>query len=81
MEKNHSADWVRSEVTQLINGTQPASWWTPRPAMADTAPEDWTNASWAEGIDPAVQKYHNWPAGYWVKVRNFISRQMKGGAQ
>jgi hypothetical protein len=81
MEKNHPAEWVRSQVTGQINGTQSASWWTPRPPMADTAPEEWTNASWAEGIDPAVQKYQNWPPGYWVGVRNFIFQQMKGDAR
>jgi hypothetical protein len=81
MEKGHPDNWVRSQVTQLINGKPPADWWTPRPPMADLPPEEWSNNSFAEGVDPAVQKYQNWPPGYWNAVRDFIFQQMKGGAQ
>jgi hypothetical protein len=81
MKKNHPADWVRSQVTQRVNGTEPPAWWTPRPAMADIPPHEWTNNSIAEGVDPAVQKYQNWPPGYWVEVRNFIFKQMEGGTR
>jgi hypothetical protein len=34
----------RDRVAQAFNGTSPAEWWTPRPALANTNPQDWSNA-------------------------------------
>lgn len=79
--KSHPAEWIRSEVTQRINGKPAAAWWTPRPALANLPPYEWTNNSIAEGVDPAVQKYRNWPPGYWGEVRRFLFQQMEGGAR
>ncbi len=81
MEKSHSSEWVRSQVTQRINGKPPSAWWTPRPPMADQPPEEWSNDDFAAGVDPAVQKYQNWPPGYWNAVHEFILEQVKGGAR
>lgn len=81
MGKAHSPEWIRSQVTQRINGKPPAAWWTPRPALANLPPYEWTNNSIGEGVDPAVQKYRNWPPGYWVEVRRFLFQQIEGGAR
>lgn len=78
LEKSHSKEWVRSQVTRQIDGKPAAEWWTPRPAMADIPPQDWTNASIAEGIDPAFQKYKDWPSGYWAAIRHQIFQQLEG---
>ncbi|HVN81248.1 MAG TPA: hypothetical protein VMW38_19825 [Terriglobia bacterium] len=79
--KRHSADWVRSQVTERINGTQPAAWWTPRPAGASLPPEEWTNYSPEGEVDPALQRFLKRPPDFWIEVRSFIFDQLEGGTQ
>ncbi len=74
-------DWIRTEVTRRINGKPASEWWTPRPPFADMPPFEWTNHSIGEGVDPSMQKYRNWPPGYWLEIRRFLYGQIEGGKQ
>ena len=79
--KKHSADWIRSQVTQRITGTQPSAWWTARPSGADLPPEEWTNYSPEGEVTPALEKVLKQSQGFWTEVRSFIFNQLEGGAQ
>ena len=41
---------LRAEAARRFNNTSVEEWWTPRPPLADTNPEDWSNAT----IDEAM---------------------------
>jgi hypothetical protein len=44
-------DRIRAEAARLFNGAKPEDWWLARPALANTNPEEWTNAD----IDQATR--------------------------
>jgi hypothetical protein len=45
------ANRILREVARIFNQTKPEDWWSPRPALADTDPVEWSNAD----IDDATQ--------------------------
>jgi len=63
---------LKSEVARRYNGTEPADWWNPRPAIADTPPDRWTNADIDEAPRPKDRFFRNLDASAWQNVRRFI---------
>ena len=62
----------RARVAQAFNGTTPAEWWTPRPALANTNPEDWSNAD-IEDAAPVPAKFAALlDSAAWQRVRNYV---------
>jgi len=69
---------LRQEAARRFNQTSVAEWWTPRPALADGHPEDWSNAD----IDDAVVKNPKFAAGVdagaWQRVREYTLELARG---
>jgi hypothetical protein len=63
---------LKVEVAQRYNGTTPARWWTPRPALADTPPYDWTNTSIDEATKAAEYSRPKLESGAWERVHRFV---------
>jgi hypothetical protein len=63
---------LKAEVARRYNGASPADWWNPRPPVADTPPDQWTNADIDEAPRPNDRFFRNLDAGAWQNVREFI---------
>ncbi|HYK91853.1 MAG TPA: hypothetical protein VE398_24015, partial [Acidobacteriota bacterium] len=67
-------DQLKSEAAKLYNGTRPEDWWTPRPALADLPPSEWTNSS----IDAAMRAGRTTKpelhSAAWHNVHSFIMK-------
>jgi Domain of unknown function (DUF4091) len=63
---------MRAEAARRYNGASVSEWRSPRPALADTNPEDWSNAD----IDDAIPKNPKFSdaidAGAWQRVRAYV---------
>ncbi len=62
---------LREEAARRFNKTAVDEWWSPRPAMADTDPLGWTNASIDDAL-PKKPKFENIDAGAWQRVRDYV---------
>jgi hypothetical protein len=71
-------DSLRAEAARRFNGTAPADWRAPRPKLADSNPEEWTNTD----IDEAIPKDERFEAGLdaaaWDRVRSYLLDQLRG---
>jgi hypothetical protein len=67
----HDIAALRTEAAKRFNATTLADWRSPRPALADTNPEDWSNAT----IDDAMAKNAKFDRGVdamsWQRVRDY----------
>ncbi len=63
---------LRAEAARRFNGTTPAQWWTPRPALADTPPYGWNNADIDDAIRQAAGEPPTLDASAWLNVRRFV---------
>jgi hypothetical protein len=73
-------DWLKAEVTQRYNGTRPADWWNPRPALADTKPYEWTNNDIDEALKASPRRSPEKPdAQAWNQVHRFIMEFVSEG--
>lgn len=79
LEKTHSPDLLRQEVSQRVNRTNPKDWWNPRPALANLPPEEWTNPSIDQAVAPNRHLYRNWNPQYWQAIRQSILKLAEGG--
>lgn len=63
---------LKTGVAQAFNQTAPQDWWTPRPALADTNPENWSNADIEDAtrVSPKFGKLLDSAA--WQHLRNYI---------
>ncbi len=62
---------AKDEVAQRFNGTSEADWWTPRPKLADTPPENWSNADIDEASPQDPRFYQDLDAAAWDRVRQY----------
>ncbi len=67
----------RTAVAARFNDTTVDEWWSPRPAMADTNPEDWSNASIDEAM-PHSPKFANIDREAWSRVHAYVLEAAKG---
>jgi hypothetical protein len=51
-----------------MNGTTPEQWWTPRPAIADVSPEEWSNDSIDEAAKSTMHALQKLDAQFWEPV-------------
>lgn len=69
---------LRAEAARRFNQTSVEQWWTPRPALADGNPEEWSNAD----IDEAAAKNPKFgeglDAGAWQRVREYVLELTRG---
>jgi len=72
LKSRRKAGDLKTEVARRYNGTTPAQWWTPRPALADTPPYDWTNNSIDEATKAAEHPRPNLDARAWEGVHRFV---------
>lgn len=79
LEKTHSPDILRREVSRRVNGTRPEEWWNPRPPLADLPPEEWTNPAIDRAVAPNRHLYENWNPQYWQAIRQYIFTLAEGG--
>ncbi len=63
----------REEAARRFNGTTPDEWWTARPAIADTDPDDWSNAT-IDDAEVRSPKFANIDADAWKRVREYTMR-------
>ena len=66
---------LKAEVARRYNGTTPADWWNPRPPVADTPPEEWTNADIDQAPRTKDGLFTNLDSAAWHNVRQFILKQ------
>jgi hypothetical protein len=67
---------LKAEVARRYNGTSPADWWNPRPPLADTPPDQWSNTDIEEAPRPNDRFFRNLDAGAWQHVRDFILKKV-----
>jgi len=72
LKPKRDIEGMRAEVARRYNGTTPAQWWTPRPALADTPPYDWTNSSIDEATKAAEYPRMKLESRAWEGVHRFI---------
>jgi hypothetical protein len=72
---------LRAESARRFNGTTPADWRAPRPKLADTDPEEWTNSDIDEVIPKDVRFEENLDAAAWDRVRAYLLELLKEGRQ
>jgi hypothetical protein len=63
---------LKADVAYRYKGLTPKDWWTPRPALADTNVEEWSNAGLARLERPAEKKFANLDADAWQRVRDYV---------
>ncbi len=62
----------RAEVTRRYNGTRPADWWTPRPALAGRPAHEWTNADIREAAPLEERLFSRLDPEAWRRVREYL---------
>ncbi len=64
---------LKAEATQRYNATQPADWWSPRPAMLGRSPVEWTNSDFEEAEKGSARaQLEKLSATAWDEVHGFI---------
>jgi hypothetical protein len=70
--KTRGGDQLRAEAARRFNSTSVEEWHAPRPPLADTNPEEWSNAD----IDDAMPKNEKFTskldAAAWQRVRDYL---------
>jgi hypothetical protein len=79
LEAKQAGEALRESVARRINGSRLKDWWTPRPAVADLSPEEWSNNSIEGGIEPNLHMFQNWDPQYWQAIRQYILDLAEGG--
>ncbi|MCC7154204.1 MAG: DUF4091 domain-containing protein [Bryobacterales bacterium] len=77
IEKTKGPASVRTAVARQFNGTTPEQWWTPRPPLAGTPPQDWSNDDLDKVPQPDRDKFDHLDPDAWQRVRNYILEQVK----
>jgi hypothetical protein len=72
LKTGRGIDTLKQEVARRYNGTTPAQWWTPRPALADTPPYDWSNDSIDEATRAAEHPRPRLEPTAWEGVHRFV---------
>jgi hypothetical protein len=71
---------LKAGATERYNGTKPADWWNPRPALADGNPYDWTNNDIDEAIKTATRIFpEKLSAAAWDNVHGFVMQTASEG--
>lgn len=65
-----SPEALQAEAARRYNGTLPRDWSAPRPALAETDPLEWSNASIDEAI-PRDERFEKLAPGAWQRVRDY----------
>jgi hypothetical protein len=72
LAKGGRLDRTRTEAARRFNGTTVDEWHAPRPKLADTNPEEWTNAD----VDDWIPKNPKFTTGLdsaaWQRVREYV---------
>ena len=81
LETSVGSDSVRTGVAREFNGTRPEQWWTPRPPMADTPPQEWSNDDFERVPQPDREKFDKVAPDAWQRVREFLLTRVKEEAK
>jgi hypothetical protein len=72
LEAKTPGDQLKAEVTSRYDQTAPAEWWTPRPALADRPPWEWTNSSIDEAMKVVSKRTRTPESRAWSNVRAWV---------
>jgi len=76
LEERMGPGRLREEVARLTNGRRPGDWWTtPRPALADRPPEEWTNTDIDQAARPRRRVEEGLTSDWWPEIRRWIYSQ------
>ncbi|MGH9649817.1 MAG: hypothetical protein ACRD3I_05035, partial [Terriglobales bacterium] len=75
LQRGASADSLQAEAARLYNGTQPAEWWNPRPAMASLPPPEWSDSIFDQADQAYTKAIKNLRPGAWQSVRDYIFKR------
>ena len=75
--KQRGAARLKAAAAQRYNSTKPADWRAPRPPLADTDPETWTNATIDEAMARDERFEQHLDAGAWSRVRAYVFELVK----
>jgi len=78
MARRGNAEDLRRGVAKAFNNTLPADWWTARPALADTDPQDWSNADIDAATHPSAQFNTGLDAAAWQRARAYVYQAVEG---
>ena len=70
---------VRAEAARRFNQTTLEEWRTPRPALADGNPEDWSNADIDDAMTKSPKFGEGLDAGAWQRVREYVLELAREG--
>lgn len=62
----------KRQAATRFNGARPEQWWSKRPPLADTPPEEWTNADIGDAETPNQKTFEASDAAAWQRVRDYI---------
>ena len=80
LKNRRPLEWLKAEVTQRYNGTRPADWWNPRPALANGKPYEWTNNDIDEALKTSARIFpEKLGAPAWDQVHRFIMEFVSEG--
>ncbi len=68
---------LRAEVAKRYNGTSPSDWRQPRPALADTDPLTWDNASIGDALREGPRFATGLDAAAWDRVSAYVQTLAK----
>jgi hypothetical protein len=71
---------LRDAAARRFNGSRAQDWWNPRPALADRAPYEWTNAQIGEADASTRRMLEKTAADAWQNVHEFVM-QLAGEAK
>jgi len=72
LAKKANTDRLRAGATHAFNRTDPREWWSARPKLADTNPEEWSNADIEEAAPLPLQFGKLLDAAAWQRTRDYI---------
>lgn len=81
MKAHRDVQALRTEAAQRYNGTVVADWRAPRPALAATSPESWTNADIDDAMPKDARFDERLDAAAWSRVRAFALSLAKEARQ
>ena len=63
---------LKTAVAKNFNQTTPGEWWAPRPHLADTNPEEWSNADIDDATDHSPKFGKLLDSSAWARLRGYI---------
>lgn len=76
LTRGGGADSAKAEAARLYNGTKPADWWNPRPAMASLPPPEWSDSIFEQADQAHTTVIKNLRPSAWQNIREYIFQRV-----